>query len=48
MKVNTPFGTGIIKEVMGELVQVELDNLYHFGNRDYYLWIFEESQIQIL
>lgn len=48
MRVNTPFGPGTVNEEIGDMVQVELDNLHRYGNRDYSLWIFSRSEVTVI
>ena len=48
LRVNTPFGQATVTEDMGDLVQVELDFHHKDGNREYYLWVFDKSEVDII
>ena len=48
LRVNTPFGQATVTEDMGDSVQVELDFPHKDGNREYFLWIFSKSEVDII
>ena len=48
LRVNTPFGQATVTEDMGDSVQVKLDLPHKDGNREYYLWILDKSEVDII
>lgn len=47
-RVITPYGPATIVELLNDKVYVELDNPHNFNNRDYFLWLFDESEIKYI
>lgn len=47
-RVITPYGPATIVELLNDKVYVELDQPHQFGNRDYFLWLFDESEIKYI
>ena len=48
LRVNTPFGQATVTEDIGDSVQVELDFPHKEVNREYFLWIFSKTEVDII
>jgi len=47
-RVITPYGQATVVELLNDKVYVELDHPHQFGNREYTLWLFDESEIKYI